>query len=154
MQIKITDVSVEEVKKGKSSYKTALVAYTQNGEAKEKKIVDFSNPKVFAAVQDNIGNDVDVKVVKEGQYWQWVDVTSVGASSGNSGSNQASPANRVTGSNYETREERAARQVYIVKQSSLSAAVETLKIGATGPLDPTKVIEVAEQYKTYVFDNE
>ena len=48
----------------------------------------------------------------------------------------------------ETKEERAARQVYIIRQSSLSTAVELLGQGKS----VDEVIKVAKQFETYVFD--
>jgi hypothetical protein len=53
--------------------------------------------------------------------------------------------------NYESAEERATRQVLIVKQSSLSAAVATLAPGAKGALDPAKVKQLAQEYTDFVF---
>jgi hypothetical protein len=52
-------------------------------------------------------------------------------------------------SNYETKEERAARQVMIVRQSSLSNAVSTLSVGAKH-LTPSEVVAVAKEYERYV----
>ena len=59
----------------------------------------------------------------------------------------ASVGARVTGSNYETKEERAARQVYIIRQSSLSTAVELLGQGKS----VADVIATAKQFEAYVF---
>lgn len=55
---------------------------------------------------------------------------------------------RVTGSNYETKEERAARQVYIIRQSSISSAIDLLKDSK-----PTVegVLNVAKQFEEYIF---
>lgn len=58
-------------------------------------------------------------------------------------------ANRVTGSNYETPEERAKKQVVIVKQSSISNAIATLKEDGK-ELSPDRVVEVAEFYDKWV----
>jgi hypothetical protein len=58
----------------------------------------------------------------------------------------------VSGSNYETKEERAARQVLIVKQSSLTNAVATLSPGAKAALDANAVIDLAQKYADWVFD--
>ena len=61
-----------------------------------------------------------------------------------------SPNTRVTGSNYETKEERAARQTLIVKQSSLSTAVAALAIGAKSSPSASDVIAYAKQLEQYV----
>ena len=62
----------------------------------------------------------------------------------------ASSNTRVTGSNYETKEERAARQVLIVKQSSLSTAVSALAVGAKSTPSAADVIAYAKQLEQYV----
>lgn len=54
-------------------------------------------------------------------------------------------------STYETPEERAKKQVYIVRQSSLSNALTALAIGAKTPPKPDEVIELARKYEDYVF---
>lgn len=64
------------------------------------------------------------------------------------------PATRVTGSTYETKEERAAKQKYIVKQSSLSAAIGILTTGAKSPPSVDEVISLADKLVEYVFANE
>ena len=57
---------------------------------------------------------------------------------------------KVIGSNYETAEERARRQVYIIRQSSLGTAVELLGSGAS----VADVINTAKQFEAYVFSKE
>src|SRR3990167_6921512 len=52
------------------------------------------------------------------------------------------PGNKVIGSNYETAAERTARQVLIVRQSSLANAIATLSVGAKAPLIPEAVMVV------------
>jgi hypothetical protein len=79
-------------------------------------------------------------------YWDWV---SIGGDNAVSETKPASAASgtRVTGSNYETKEERAQRQILIVRQSSLSSAVELLGPGKS----VDDVINVAKQFEAYVF---
>jgi ABC-type phosphate transport system substrate-binding protein len=54
-------------------------------------------------------------------------------------------------SNYETPEERAKKQVYIVRQSSISNAVDLLSVGQKSPPAIEAVIEAAKQFEDYVF---
>ena len=56
-------------------------------------------------------------------------------------------------STYETPEERAKRQVLIVRQSSLSSAIELLKTDKKSPTVP-EVLQVAKQFEAYVFGND
>jgi hypothetical protein len=65
----------------------------------------------------------------------------------------ASTTTRVSGSNYETKDERAARQVMIVRQSSLSNAIATLNIKGTKDLTESPssaVIALAKLYEGFV----
>jgi hypothetical protein len=54
-------------------------------------------------------------------------------------------------STYETPEERAKKQVYIVRQSSVGSAIEVLSVGAKTSPDVDKVIELAKVFENYVF---
>ena len=67
---------------------------------------------------------------------------------------QGKPYNGGGGRDFETREERAAKQVYIVRQSSLTAAIATMTPGSKTALNPEDVINVAKQYEQYVFTKE
>lgn len=55
-------------------------------------------------------------------------------------------------STYPSDEERAKVQVYIVRQSNITAAINTLSVGAK-KLDPEDVIKVAKIYEDHVFGN-
>lgn len=136
MLVTIKNVEVENVVKGKSRYSKATVEYEYRGEPRKQSVMSFSNPDVFKKVQEFIGQEVEVETTKNAAgYSEWASITATGgvtASTANQGANPAGAATgsagttKVTGSNYETRDERAARQVLIVKQSSLAQAVESL----------------------------
>ena len=91
-------------------------------------IVDFGTARTYG------GN----KIIIEFEYHQ----------KANKYAESATPT-RVTGSNYETKEERAARQVYIIRQSSLATAVDLLGQGAS----TDTVIETAKVFEAYVLGN-
>ena len=107
------------------------------GQAQSKKLMSFANPAVFKAAQAwQKGDVVHVSTEKDANgYWQWTAVGSADAVTDTRSDTDApaqaqasSTKTRVTGSNYETKDERAARQIMIVRQSSLSNAVATLAI--------------------------
>lgn len=153
MQVQIRNVNVEWVGEGRKKYGKATVEYSYNGEARRQNVMSFTNPDVFKKVQELTGQTVEVEVGKNDKgYSEWRSVSV----SGNSGSGSAQPpaatATRVSGSNYETKEERAARQVLIVKQSSLSSAISTLTPGAKAALDANAVLELAQKYADWVFE--
>lgn len=152
MQVKILNVDVENVTKGKSRYSVATVAYMAGGEAKTQKIMSFANPDVFKKVQDYVGKEVYVTITKnEAGYNQW---SSIGEDAGQAPAPTAAPTGtRVTGSNFETPAERATKQVYIVKQSSITAALTTLQAAGT-PITKEAVVETAQFYVDWVFDTQ
>lgn len=59
-----------------------------------------------------------------------------------------------TGSTYETAEERAQKQKYIVRQSSITAALKLIEIQGKQAPDQFAVISLAEQFEAWVFGNE
>lgn len=162
MKVKILDVAIENVVKGKSRYSKASVAYSFDGQARTQNIMSFVNPDVFKKVQESVGQEVDVTITKnDAGYNTWAAIGPVGSAPSDAPS-PASPtapvglaaaATRVTGSNYETPAERAQKQVYIVKQSSLSNAIAFLQ--GQGELDSTdSVRKVAQEFVDFVFDTQ
>lgn len=158
MQVRITGVSVEVIKPGPKGYSKATVQYTFRGEPRSQNLMSFANPAVFKTVsewENNLPTDeVEVTVGKNDKgYNEWRAVSALSAGSSPATSNATGTvanSTRVSGSNYETKEERAARQVLIVKQSSLSSAVEAL-----GPKkDAKEYIAVAQEFTDWVFNNE
>lgn len=149
MKVTIKDVSVEWVAKGKAKYGKATVAYTYNGEQRSQNIMSFANPSVFKQVQELVGQEVEVTLTKNAQgYSEW---SAIGV--GESSSTVASPTStRVTGSNYETAEERAKKQVYIIKQSSIANAIEIAKSDGIG-LSVAGVLDIAQQLTDWVLNN-
>lgn len=156
MQIQIIATSVETKPTAKGSYQQLEVTYknlTYQGKVESKKLMSFgANADAFKALANvQAGQLYNVTVVKNDKgYNDWV---AVAASTGESSaapaaSKAATSAGRST---YETPEERAQRQVYIIRQSSISSAIATLAVGAKS-LKPEDVLAVAKQYENYVFD--
>lgn len=157
MQVQIKNVDVQWAGEGRKKYGKATVDYTYNGETRRQSVMSFSNPDVFKKVQELVGQTVEVEVGKNDKgysEWRSINVGNVTSPSAAAGSTGSGTATRVTGSNYETKEERAARQVLIVKQSSLSNAVETLSVGAKAAPKREEVIELAQFYADWVYSKE
>lgn len=155
MLINIVDVGAPNTHAAKNgrSYQSIEVTYKNDqGQTQSKKLMSFSNPTVFNHIRDlNKGDALNVTTEKDANgYWQW---TGIGGDNAVSETKQATPAtgSRVTGSNYETKEERAARQILIVRQSSLSSAVELVAATSTEPSTVDNVIAIAKQFEAYVF---
>jgi len=162
MQINIIDVGGLNTHQGKTGrdYQSLEVTYKgPDGRVANKKLMSFSNPQVFKAAQTwTKGDVVDVLTEKDtAGYWQWTGIGTEGG--GSSAPAQSSgipskgqqPATRVTGSNYETSEERAERQRLIVRQSSLSNAVSILTVGAK-TIDKQLVLDLANELTDFVFN--
>lgn len=158
MQIKIIslDAELKTAKNGKT-YKALTVVYkSDSGKIENKTLLPFGGNERSAKLlsEAEIGSVWNVVAEKNpAGYWDW---TSVSPSNGsiNTSAPSAAPAARreETSNRFETAEERAKKQVYIVRQSSISAAVATLTAGVKSPPDPKLVIETAKLYEAYVFD--
>lgn len=160
MTIEVVNVSVSTVPTAKGSYQVADVAYKNKSfqdKLEGKKVMSFSNKEVFTTLSNSKFGDVfDVSRVKNDKgFWDWVALGTgnpVPAStpSGATPTYTAPVKGNVTPkSNYETSEERAARQILIVRQSSISSAVDLAV--ANKIKDPQEVIKIAKEFEEYVF---
>lgn len=158
MQISILNVSIltKPAKTGKS-YQVADVAYknlTFQGKIEGKQVMSFGvtaeSFKTLSTAQP--GDTFEVEVVKNAAgYNDWVGMSkSDGVVPSVPVGSKPMATAQPTKSNYETAEERAKRQVLIVRQSSLSSAVNTLAVGSK-KLEPADVLAVAKIYEDYVF---
>jgi len=155
MQIEIQDVSRSDAQgKNGKSYGVLQVAYRADGKLQEKKIMSFTNPSVFKTLEGlKKGDTVDVKTEKDGNgYWQWTAINQGGATPQDKPTTSAGTT-RTTGSTYETAEERAIKQRYIVRQSSLTTALGVLSVGAK-TIDKQSVLELATEFEEWVFRKE
>ena len=137
------------------TYTQLDVAYrnhSNGGKVEGKKLMSFAKNDVFGIMSKALpGQKYEITSVKEGEYWQWSQAVLQNDQGTQTTSNTATVSSSVTPkSNYETAEERATRQRLIVKQSSLSSAIETLKVDKK-PVDPNEVIKVAQIYCDWVF---
>lgn len=153
MQITVIDVGAPNTHAAKNgrTYQSLEVTYKNDqGQAQSKKLMSFSNPQVFKAAQTwEKGTQVNVTTEKDANgYWQWTGLGGDATVTDNKPATSSNNSTRVTGSNYETKEERAARQVYIIRQSSISSAIDLLKDSK-----PTVegVLGVAKQFEEYIF---
>lgn len=166
MQVNIKVISVENtfVPTAKGGYNKLEVAYKnlESNKVESKTIMSFGLTEyAYKALADAKANDLfevksEKKPGKDGkEYWTWLSATQAAPGS------MPEPTNKPTNatgfpvkSSYETPEERAKKQVYIVKQSSISAAIATLSVGAKAPPSTDAVLEVAQKFVDYVFAQE
>jgi hypothetical protein len=151
MQIELISTSVED----KGKYKMMVVTH-RNSEGKlgEKKLMSFgAGADVFKFLTSAPPAKYDVGTNKNDQgYWDWVSINPAGASAAaapqSAKAGGATPAPRST---YETPEERAIKQKYIVRQSSIGHAIELLGLNSKKVPTTEEVITVAKQFEDYVF---
>lgn len=153
MQFKISEVTVETINKGNRPYSIANVVYTFNGQARSHKVLSFSNPQVFDIVKGlSPGTLVEVDVTKNAQgYNQWAKVEIAGELPV---TKAAAPAatNVQVKSNYETADERAKKQLMIVRQSSISNAIaRAAQLENPAGVD---IISLARDYVDFVYGND
>ena len=154
-RVSIINVEVEVVKPGPRGYSKATVSFIQDGRNRTQNIMSFVNPQVFKDVKNYIGLDAEVEIGKnEKGYDEWKQIKAADGVAPSAQPQGTAPATRVTGSNYETREERARRQVLIVKQSSLSNAIDYYKNAGNAAVLEEDVMATAQRFADWVFAQE
>ena len=161
MNVTILSVDIKTVPTAKGSYQKAEVAYKNNsfqGKVEGKSVMSFGASKgAFTTLTTaQPGTTFNVEVVKNAAgYNDWISLSPAGAPSNDA---PAAPAYKPMAtstvapkSNYETSEERAQRQVLIVRQSSVSSAVAMLTAGVKTPPSVEAVLDVAKQLEDFVF---
>lgn len=157
ISIEIIDVTQEQAitKKGDPYVKLVVVHKNLNfNKTDSRTIMPFGDTaKAHAVLKKAVkGEQYTISRQKPGDFWNWVEaVKAEGGPTETSGGNM--PASRPAGANkpqYETAEERAFKQVMIVRQSCLGYAVGTLGAGAKAALNPKDVIAAAEKYVEWV----
>ena len=153
-KIVIQDFATETITKGRNSYEKGVVTYTFNGANKTQTLMSFANPAVFKEVKNTpSGTTLIVETTKNDKgYDQWSSVTREGAASqAPAAAGSTGAATRVSGSNYETPEERKQRQLFIIRQSSISNAIELLSVGAKVPPKTSDVLDTAQEFVDFVY---
>ena len=162
MQVNVVDVSslnTHQAKNGRNYQSLEIMYKNDQGQAQSKKLMSFANPDVFKAAQGwEKGAVIHVSTEKDANgYWQWTAVGDAGntqdTNSGGAVATQAKAPVGKSGGNWETSDERQARQVMIVRQSSLSNAVATLAL-AGKQASANDVISLAKLYEGFVLDSE
>ena len=150
--MKIEIINVGDVQK-KDKYSVVELVYKNidKDKTETKKLMSFSYPLVYNALrQSSKGDKFDIKLAKEGEYWQWTESEVAGTESTPTPSSSGpEPKAYVKGSNYETSEERKERQTHIIRQSSLGHAVNTLKVDGEA-LEKDAVLALAADYEQWV----
>jgi hypothetical protein len=155
LRIKVVAVELVTVPTAKGSYQTLDVTYRNldfGDKVETKKIMSFTFKEVFNTLKTSAAGDTFTisRTKNDKGFWDWTDASA--GESGVAGQAATPTKSSVTAARtpYETPEERAARQVYIVRQSSITNAIETLKTDKKNP-SKEEVVEVAKYYEAFVF---
>lgn len=154
MQIKVISHSVETKPGKKGSYQQLEVVYknvTYQGKVESKKLMSFGAGKAaFDIISlSKEGDEFEVSVVKnDAGFNDWVAV--VKASNPTTGESITHAAAKAK-SSFEGPEERAQREIRIVRQSTLGYAVNLLSAGAKAPPKVEDVFATAQKLQDYVF---
>jgi len=160
MQFVIKVISVEgptAVKTAKGQYNFLEINYKRDGKVEGKKIMDFVNKNVYNIVKNvKAGETLTIESAKDSKdYWQWTDVKTGGTVEENTtvtnDTPSAAPARgtRITGSTYETPEERKIKQRNITRQFAVNAALKFLEINDAATLDA--VFSTAQEIEAWVY---
>ena len=143
-----------------SKYQQVEVQYLSNGRAGKRQIMSFNPNGVYdslLAAQE--GQEFEITTKQDGEYPNWDTATPVSASDESKAKQsiaaEGKPAKGATAfkSTYETPEERAKKQVYIVRQSSLSNAIAMYAATDQKNIDEGDIVATAREFEAYVFDN-
>ena len=162
MKIKVVAVEAGNGKtKTNKDYKFLEVTYKNlsfDGKVESKKIMPFGSKEVFKELENAQSGDVFTLLREKDNdgYWQWVGISAGDVEIEQTSAPATAQAAPKAGgaapakSTFETPEERAKKQIYIVRQSSLATAVDLLKTDKKVP-SVDEVIAVAQQFSDYVF---
>jgi hypothetical protein len=151
LKFTVQEVTVENVVRGKNRYSVANVVHDYNGQNRTQKIMSFSNPAIFEQVKGlKSGDVINVEITKnDAGFNQWAKITMEGANPPAAAGISTPSTGKVVGSNYETKEERAARQVLIVRQSSLKEAVS---FHSNKNVAEEDILNTAQRFADWVFE--
>lgn len=158
MNVEIIDVtkSEEPKKVGKGKNKVLTITYkSDDGKVEAKKLFDWATKTEVWEILDNAQKGSVLNVEKEKNdkgYWDWMAVHRQDGPMNTGSPSRPAP----TKPTYETHEERALKQVMIVRQSSISSAVNLLgpvPKGADQVAASALVVEIAKRFESYVMGN-
>lgn len=162
MQVNGTVVSVEFdvqiAKKDGGQYPGARFSYRDSTGKLVEQAFHNNSLKYNANLKTQLGNLTNgsgfiMEKEKEGDFWKVVSIQpNVTPTTTPTGSSSVKP-NPTTSpkSTYETPEERAARQVYIVRQSSIGHALTYLSANKKD-YSVTDILKLAKTFETHVFN--
>jgi len=156
-EIKIIRVVDNFVENGKGGYNRLEVTYESMYQGKTKtdtkKIMSFASPEAYNVLKDAAPDSKwMIYSEKEGEYRVWKGATPANGTTTTTTSTSPAAAKGTPASSrgdWETSEERARKQVYIIKQSSISSAIALLKTDKKQP-EVKDILETAQIFTDFV----
>lgn len=162
--IEVINVAATVVPTAKGSYSKLDVTYKNKSfqdKVESKPIMDFAAKEAYKALKDAKFGDVFfiTRVKNDKGFWDWTKVSTdeqpqmVGNPITPSKPTTSTPTPRST---YETAEERAARQIMIVRQSSISSAIAMYQHKSLEKVNMSTefILGVAKEFEAYVMSKE
>lgn len=149
MKIVLVSNPVEE---NRGKYKQLTLSYETDGKTQERKLVSFNHKEVYNLLSKaSSGDAFNITLKKGDKYWEWIEAVPMGKEEVSASAGMPAKGKTSSG-NWETSEERAAKQIYIVRQSSIANAVAFLSKTTEATCDD--VLEVAKKFEAYVFSKD
>ena len=158
------EMNVEIAKKDGGVYPGARLMYRDEaGQLKEQAFhqntFKFNAPLKVQLSNLTAGDDVIITKEKKGEFWNVMSISKDNNAAQGGGTPTTTimqPASKVPASpsprsNYETPEERAQRQVYIIRQSSISSAVALAAVMKFKSVE--EVLALAKDFEGFVMGN-
>lgn len=154
---KVVAIDLNATVKGKNgTYRGAELIYKDLADGQAKTKAFHENAFKFNAALKNgltnleVGDEFTAVLEKKDDFWNWISV-SKGVSAPPANIAPASTSAKSTSSTYTTAEERAETQKYIVRQSSITAALKLIEINGKKNQTANDVITIAEYFEAWVF---
>jgi len=170
MQIELMSVS-DEYDKGK--YKARDIAYNREGKKSTRTLMVFKGTEELFEVLTSAKRgdilEIELEKVEKGDqtFYNWVSATKVENAGGSRGAASVSkgeeghpaaarpaPYKASGGRDFETHDERAAKQVYIIRQSSLSNAIAFVEGRPAVERSLGSVLAIAQDFVDFVLTGE
>ena len=157
MNFNISVIAVEKTtatSKAGKPYQLVEVSYKNltSGKVESNKVNQYSDLYSTAAGMQ-VGEQYTITKEKVNDFWNWTKIVQAAPGTqlqGEANTSKAKEVGQQIKGNWETAEERAKKQVLIVKQSTLAQAVATLAVGSKA-VKPEDVLELAQKYTDWVF---
>lgn len=154
---KVLVIETNATIKGKNGNYTGTELTYKDVEGATKTKAFHSNALKYNAALNNglnnltPGDEFTAVLEKKDEFWNWISV-SKGVSKSVPEKATAQAAKSVP-STYATAEERAQTQKYIVRQSSITAALKLVELQGTKKMGVQEVVDLASQFEDWVMGN-